>query len=106
MDATNKDAIVGQLDRYGYAVVENVLSMGGIASCLENLTRLYTRFTGESVEYTENTPWLSKAFHEQMAEFRKRDPRMFGAMYDQQPRNGVLRPILMDPSKMHPELGK
>ena len=67
----------------GFAVVPNIIDRKRISLIMENIYKLYCRFSnGESSFSGIEKPWNTNLFHEKLIELRKNDREFFGAIYD------------------------
>jgi len=67
----------------GFAVVPNIIDRKRISLVMENIYKLYCRFSnGESSFSGIEKPWNTDLFHEKLIELRKNDREFFGAIYD------------------------
>jgi len=67
----------------GYVVLKNKIPRSRIDSLLENIFKLYCKYSNGSDDFQGiQDPWNTELFHRKLIEFRKTNPEDFGAIYD------------------------
>ena len=67
----------------GYVVLKNKIPRSRIDSLLENIFKLYCKYSNGSDDFQEiPDPWNTELFHRKLIEFRKTNSEDFGAIYD------------------------
>lgn len=67
----------------GYVVIKDVVKKKRLDSLLENIFRLYCKYSDNHDEFEgEDKPWEKSMFHEKLIDLRKVKPDEFGAIYD------------------------
>lgn len=67
----------------GFVVVKNIIHKKRLDSLLENIFKLYCKYSDDYDEFDEKErPWETRMFHEKLIELRKNKPDEFGAIYD------------------------
>ena len=88
--------IINDYNKNGYSVLRNIVPHGRIDALLENIYKLYRKYsTDYELDESEN-PWKSEMFHKKLIEFRKKDPKLFGAIYDSLKTSLTLTQLVSD----------
>ena len=67
----------------GYLVIKNLLPKKRIESLLENIFKLYCKYSDDYDSFeSQKDPWKTELFHKKLTELRKTNPDDFGAIYD------------------------
>ena len=67
----------------GYLIIKNLIPKHRINSVLENIFKLYCRYSKDVEDlHNKQHPWETEQFHKKLIEFRKTNPKEFGAIYD------------------------
>jgi len=74
--------IINDYSKNGYAILKNIVPYTRIDALLENIYKLYRKYSTDSELDEAEDPWKSEIFHKKLIEFRKKDPKLFGAIYD------------------------
>lgn len=91
------DDFIKFYDDNGYAVLNNVVPKLRINSLLENIYKLYCKYSGNSGVFQDiENPWKTELFHKKLIEFRKTNPDDFGAIYDSLKTSLSLTQIVTD----------
>lgn len=86
---------IGNFKEDGYTIIKNLIPNKRINILLENIARLYYRFSNEKIEKFDEIFFHGK-FHQKMINFRKEEPELFGAIYDSLKTSVALNQVLMD----------
>jgi hypothetical protein len=66
----------------GFVVLKKIIPQSRLDSLLENIFKLYLKYSEDSELNHLDQPWKSELFHKKLIKFRKDDPKSFGAIYD------------------------
>ena len=87
---------VNDYNKNGYVILKNVIPNSRIDALLENIYKLYCKYSMDS-EFDElEYPWKSELFHKKLIEFRKKEPKLFGAIYDSLKTSLTLTQLVSD----------
>jgi len=89
---------VGNFEKDGYTIIKKLIPDRRINSLLENISKLYSKFSNESSKEIEKLkePFNHNIFHQKLIKFRKDEPELFGAIYDSLKTSVALNQIIMD----------
>ena len=75
---------VGNFKEDGYTIIKKIIPDQRINSLIQNIAKLYYKFSNESSEEIEKLkePFNHNIFHQKLIKFRKEKPELFGAIYD------------------------
>ena len=88
--------IINNYSKNGYAVLKNIVPYTRIDALLENIYKLYRKYSTDSELDEAEDPWKSEIFHKKLIEFRKKDPKLFGAIYDSLKTSLTLTQLVSD----------
>ena len=88
--------IINNYSKNGYAVLKNIVPYTRIDALLENIYKLYRKYSTDSELDEAEDPWKSEIFHKKLIEFRKKDPKLFGAIYDSLKTSLTLTQLISD----------
>ena len=74
--------IINDYNKNGYKVLKKIIPNTRIDALLENICKLYCKYSKDSELESLECPWKSKLFHKKLIEFREKEPLLFGAIYD------------------------
>ena len=76
--------------------MKNIVPYTRIDALLENIYKLYRKYSTDSELDEAEDPWKSEIFHKKLIEFRKKDPKLFGAIYDSLKTSLTLTQLVSD----------
>ena len=88
--------IINDYSKNGYAILKNIVPYTRIDALLENIYKLYRKYSTDSELDEAEDPWKSEIFHKKLIEFRKKDPKLFGAIYDSLKTSLTLTQLVSD----------
>ena len=88
--------IITDYNKNGYAVLKNIVPSARIDALLENIYKLYRKYSTDYELDGSEDPWKSEMFHKKLIEFRKKDPKLFGAIYDSLKTSITLTQLVSD----------
>ena len=88
--------IINDYSKNGYAILKNIVPYTRIDALLENIYKLYRKYSTDSELDEAEDPWKSEIFHKKLIEFRKKDPKLFGAIYDSLKTSLTLTQLISD----------
>ena len=88
--------IITDYNKNGYAVLKNIVPSARIDALLENIYKLYRKYSTDYELDGSEDPWKSEMFHKKLIEFRKKDPKLFGAIYDSLKTSLTLTQLVSD----------
>ena len=74
--------IINDYNKNGYKVLKKIIPNTRIDALLENICKLYCKYSKDSELENLECQWKSKLFHKKLIEFREKEPLLFGAIYD------------------------
>ena len=77
-------------------LLKNIVPYTRIDALLENIYKLYRKYSTDSELDEAEDPWKSEIFHKKLIEFRKKDPKLFGAIYDSLKTSLTLTQLVSD----------
>ena len=77
-------------------VLKNIVPSARIDALLENIYKLYRKYSTDYELDGSEDPWKSEMFHKKLIEFRKKDPKLFGAIYDSLKTSITLTQLVSD----------
>lgn len=78
-----KQDLTSQYIENGFVIVKDIVPKERIEILLENIYRLYCRFSENYDEFKEiEKPWKTDLFQKKLLELRQNDKESFGAIYD------------------------
>ena len=77
-------------------VLKNIVPSARIDALLENIYKLYRKYSTDYELDESEDPWKSEMFHKKLIEFRKKDPKLFGAIYDSLKTSITLTQLVSD----------
>ena len=83
-------------NKNGYVVLKNIVPYARIDALLENIYKLYYKYSKDSELENLEYPWKSELFHKKLIEFRKKEPKLFGAIYDSLKTSLTLTQLVSD----------
>ena len=88
--------IITDYNKNGYAILKNIVPPPRIDALLENIYKLYRKYSTDYEFDESEDPWKSEMFHKKLIEFRKKDPKLFGAIYDSLKTSLTLTQLVSD----------
>tara|TARA_B100001971_G_C18107536_1_gene492356 strand:+ start:81 stop:947 length:867 start_codon:yes stop_codon:yes gene_type:complete len=88
--------IINDYNKNGYSVLRNIVPHGRIDALLENIYKLYRKYSTDTELDKLESPWKSGLFHKKLIEFRKEEPKLFGAIYDSLKTSLTLTQLVSD----------
>ena len=88
--------IITDYNKNGYAILRNIVPPPRIDALLENIYKLYRKYSTDYEFDESEDPWKSEMFHKKLIEFRKKDPKLFGAIYDSLKTSLTLTQLVSD----------
>ena len=88
--------IITDYNKNGYAILRNIVPPPRIDALLENIYKLYRKYSTDYELDGSEDPWKSEMFHKKLIEFRKKDPKLFGAIYDSLKTSLTLTQLVSD----------
>ena len=88
--------IITDYNKNGYAILKNIVPPPRIDALLENIYKLYRKYSTDYELDESEDPWKSEMFHKKLIEFRKKDPKLFGAIYDSLKTSLTLTQLVSD----------
>ena len=88
--------IINDYNKNGYVILKNLVPYTRINALLENIYKLYRKYSTDSELDESEYPWKSELFHKKLIEFRKKDPKLFGAIYDSLKTSLTLTQLVSD----------
>ena len=88
--------IINDYSKNGYAILKNIVPYTRIDALLENIYKLYRKYSTDYELDGSEDPWKSEMFHKKLIEFRKKDPKLFGAIYDSLKTSLTLTQLVSD----------
>ena len=88
--------IITDYNKNGYAILRNIVPPPRIDALLENIYKLYRKYSTDYELDESEDPWKSEMFHKKLIEFRKKDPKLFGAIYDSLKTSLTLTQLVSD----------
>ena len=88
--------IITDYNKNGYAILRNIVPHPRIDALLENIYKLYRKYSTDYELDESEDPWKSEMFHKKLIEFRKKDPKLFGAIYDSLKTSLTLTQLVSD----------
>ena len=88
--------IINDYSKNGYAILKNIVPYTRIDALLENIYKLYRKYSTDSELDEAEDPWKSEIFHKKLIEFRKKEPKLFGAIYDSLKTSLTLTQLVSD----------
>ena len=88
--------IITDYNKNGYAILRNIVPPLRIDALLENIYKLYRKYSTDYELDESEDPWKSEMFHKKLIEFRKKDPKLFGAIYDSLKTSLTLTQLVSD----------
>ena len=83
-------------NKNGYVVLKNIVPYARIDALLENIYKLYYKYSKDSELENLEYPWKSELFHKKLIEFREKEPQLFGAIYDSLKTSLTLTQLVSD----------
>ena len=87
---------VNDYNKNGYVVLKNVIPNSRIDALLESIYKLYRKYSTDYELDESEDPWKSEIFHKKLIEFRKKDSKLFGAIYDSLKTSLTLTQLVSD----------
>ena len=88
--------IITDYNKNGYAILKNIVPPPRIDALLENIYKLYRKYSTDYELDESEDPWKSEIFHKKLIEFRKKDSKLFGAIYDSLKTSLTLTQLVSD----------
>ena len=88
--------IITDYNKNGYAILRNIVPPPRIDALLENIYKLYRKYSTDYELDESEDPWKSEIFHKKLIEFRKKDSKLFGAIYDSLKTSLTLTQLVSD----------
>ena len=88
--------IITDYNKNGYAILKNIVPPPRIDALLENIYKLYRKYSTDYELDESEEPWKSEMFQKKLIEFRKKDPKLFGAIYDSLKTSLTLTQLVSD----------
>ena len=88
--------IITDYNKNGYAILKNIVPPPRIDALLENIYKLYRKYSTDYEFDESEDPRKSEMFHKKLIEFRKKDPKLFGAIYDSLKTSLTLTQLVSD----------
>ena len=88
--------IITDYNKNGYAILKNIVPPPRIDALLENIYKLYRKYSTDYELDELEDPWKSEIFHKKLIEFRKKDSKLFGAIYDSLKTSLTLTQLVSD----------
>ena len=88
--------IITDYNKNGYAILRNIVPPPRIDALLENIYKLYRKYSTDYELDESEDPWKSEMFHKKLIEFRKKDSKLFGAIYDSLKTSLTLTQLVSD----------
>jgi len=89
--------IIESYTKNGFAIVKKIVPAQRINSLLENIFNLFCRYSTDYQELKNmEKPWNTELFHKKLIEFRQKDPKSFGAIYDSLKTSLTLTQLITD----------
>ena len=86
-----------QYTRDGFVVLKDIIPISRINQVFESIFVMYCKYSGNKDDFKSlDEPWNTNLFHQKLIEFRKNDPKSFGAMYDTLRTNLTLMQLVSD----------
>ena len=90
------DVIKNNYDENGFVVLKNIIPQSRLNSLLENIFKLFRKYSEDSELNHMDQPWKSELFHKKLIKFRQNDPKSFGAIYDSLKTSLTLTQLVSD----------
>lgn len=88
--------IIDSYDENGFILLKNAIPQSRLDALLENIYKLYEKFS-EDLELNQlESPWKSQSFQKKLIKFRENDPKSFGAIYDSLKTSLTLTQLVSD----------